>query len=185
MKRAECVMIETSAFREPSLLEYSTSNMVVKIGESVGHESLHSLSTPARILLYPTNNTGYYSNPILASSAIPQSDSLALGSLSSSLVILKLLPVPLLLKSAGLLLRPKLLVEDPSLLLVLSALDLALLMLALSVNSGNGSIINCVETGVTCAPGLVSRVGVGDGVISVDGETSTSSASRYHFRRRV
>lgn len=32
---------------------------------------------------------------------------------------------------------------------------------------------------------LVARVGVGDGVISVEGETSTSSASRYHFRRRV
>jgi hypothetical protein len=32
---------------------------------------------------------------------------------------------------------------------------------------------------------LVARVGVGEGVISVDGETSTSSASRYHFRRRV
>ena len=30
-----------------------------------------------------------------------------------------------------------------------------------------------------------SRRGVGTGVMSVDGVTSTSSASRYHFRRRV
>ena len=28
-------------------------------------------------------------------------------------------------------------------------------------------------------------VGVGDGVTSVEGVTSTSSASRYHFLRRV
>lgn len=33
--------------------------------------------------------------------------------------------------------------------------------------------------------GLLLRVGVGEGVISVEGDTSTSSASRYHFRRRV
>lgn len=33
--------------------------------------------------------------------------------------------------------------------------------------------------------GLLLRVGVGEGVISVEGETSTSSASRYHLRRRV
>ena len=30
-----------------------------------------------------------------------------------------------------------------------------------------------------------SSLGVGMGVMSVDGVTSTSSASRYHFRRRV
>ena len=137
-----------------------------------------------------TYKTGYYSNPILTSSAIPQSASLALGTLSSSLAILKLLPVPLLLKSDGLDLKPELFVDEPSLLLVLSALDLALLILARSVNSGIGSVndgveIGVAEVGVCCAPGLVSRVGVGAGVISVDGETSTSSASRYHFRRRV
>jgi hypothetical protein len=33
--------------------------------------------------------------------------------------------------------------------------------------------------------GLVLRAGVGAGVISVEGETSTSSASLYHFLRRV
>lgn len=32
---------------------------------------------------------------------------------------------------------------------------------------------------------LLLRVGVGEGVTSVEGEISTSSASRYHFRRRV
>jgi hypothetical protein len=118
---------------------------------------------------------------------MPQSASLALGILSSSLAILKLLPVPLLLRSAGLLLKPELFVDEPSLLLVLSALDLPLLILALSVYSGlscKGSESGGAEIVVCCAPGL-SRVGVGEGVISVEGETSTSSASRYHFRRRV
>jgi hypothetical protein len=104
--------------------------------------------------------------------------------------MLKLLPVPLLLKSAGLLLNPELFVDEPSLLLVLSALDLPLLILALSVYSGTGSVndgveIGVAEVGVCCAPGLVSRVGVGEGVISVEGEISTNSASRYHLRRRV
>jgi hypothetical protein len=136
------------------------------------------------------HSEGCYSNPILRSSAIPQSASLALGSLSSSLVMLKLLPVPLLLKSAGLLLNPELFLDEPSLLLVLSALDLPLLILALSVYSGTGSVndgveIGVAEVGVCCAPGLVSRVGVGEGVISVEGEISTNSASRYHLRRRV
>jgi hypothetical protein len=118
---------------------------------------------------------------------MPQSASLALGTLSSSLAILKLLPVPLLLRSAGLLLKPELFVDEPSLLLVLSALDLSLLILALSVYSGlfcKGSESGGAEIGICCTPGL-SRVGVGEGVISVEGETSTSSASRYHFRRRV
>lgn len=135
-------------------------------------------------------HVGGYSNPILTSSARPQSASLALGSLSSSLAILKLLPVPLLLRSAGLFLNPELFVDEPSLLLVLSALDLPLLILALSVYSGKGSVndgeeIGVPEIGVCCAPGLVSRVGVGEGVISVEGEISTNSASRYHFLRRV
>jgi hypothetical protein len=39
--------------------------------------------------------------------------------------------------------------------------------------------------GVRVATGLVLRVGVGEGVISVLADTSTSSASRYHFLRRV
>ncbi len=38
---------------------------------------------------------------------------------------------------------------------------------------------------VRVVDGLVLRVGVGAGVISVEGETSTSSASLYHFLRRV
>jgi hypothetical protein len=38
---------------------------------------------------------------------------------------------------------------------------------------------------VRVATGLVLRVGVGEGVISVLGDTSTSSASLYHFLRRV
>jgi hypothetical protein len=33
--------------------------------------------------------------------------------------------------------------------------------------------------------GLALRVGVGEGVTSVEGVTSTNSASRYHFLRRV
>jgi hypothetical protein len=40
-----------------------------------------------------------------------------------------------------------------------------------------------VEGSTTSAIG--SRRGVGMGVMSVEGVTSTSSASRYHFRRRV
>ena len=132
---------------------------------------------------------GDYSNPILTSSARPQSDSLGCGGLSSSLVILKLLPVPLLLRSVGLLFNAELFVLELSLLLV-SALDLPLLILALSTYSGMCSVnegveVSVVEIGFCCAPGLVSRVGVGEGVISVEGETSTSSASRYHLRRRV
>ena len=51
------------------------------------------------------------------------------------------------------------------------------------MKDGGGIVV--AKVGVCCAPGLVSRVGVGAGVISVEGETSTSSASRYHFRRRV
>jgi hypothetical protein len=81
-------------------------------------------------------------------------------------------------------------VLELSLLFMLSALDLPLLILALSVYSGllsgnEGVDVGAGEICVCCAPGLVSRVGVGEGVISVEGETSTSSASRYHLRRRV
>jgi hypothetical protein len=70
-------------------------------------------------------------------------------------------------------------------LLDLSLLDLSLLMLILSVYSGGGSAKTAaigVRVGVS---GLLLRVGVGEGVISVEGETSTSSASRYHLRRLV
>lgn len=41
-----------------------------------------------------------------------------------------------------------------------------------------------VVSGFAVRGGEMER-GVGEGVISVEGETSTSSASRYHFRRRV
>ena len=37
----------------------------------------------------------------------------------------------------------------------------------------------------SAASAIGSRRGVGTGVMSVDAVTSTSSASRYHFRRRV
>jgi len=83
--------------------------------------------------MHSSYTAGGYSSPILASSAMPQSDSLSRGGLSSSLAILKLLPVPLLLRSAGLLLNPELFVLEPSLLFVLSAFDLPLLILALSI----------------------------------------------------
>jgi hypothetical protein len=78
-------------------------------------------------------------------------------------VTLKLLPVPLLLKPDGLLLNPELFVDEPSLLLVLSALDLPLLILALSTYSGRGSVkdggdIVVAKVGVCCAPGLVARI---------------------------
>jgi hypothetical protein len=73
--------------------------------------------------------------------------------------------------------------------LALSLLDLSLLMLSLmlilSVYSGGGSA-KTAEIGVWVGvSGLLLRVGVGEGVISVEGETSTSSASRYHLRRLV
>lgn len=46
-----------------------------------------------------------------------------------------------------------------------------------------------VGTGFRLASGLTGAeafgTGVGGGVTSVEGETSTNSASRYHFRRRV
>ena len=137
-----------------------------------------------------SQHTKCYSSPIRASSAkvlISQFDvSLALiRGRSSSLAMLILLPVPLLLSWEGLLLTPELLVLEPSLLLVfvklLSALDLPLLMLSLSLYSGTVSMkLDCC-----CEPEFDSRFGVGEGVISVDAEISTNSASRYHFRRRV
>lgn len=50
---------------------------------------------------------------------------------------------------------------------------------------GGGSADGAVDTGVRVAVGLVLRVGVGEGVTSVLADTSTSSASLYHFLRRV
>ena len=52
-----------------------------------------------------------------------------------------------------------------------------------SIRGGRGGAFGVdavVEGGIE---GL--RLGEGKGVISVDGETSTNSASRYHFLRRV
>ena len=115
-----------------------------------------------------------YSNPILASSPIPQSASLAVCGLSSSLLFaLKLLPLLLL-----------------PLLLILPALKLELLLsklLMLSAYSGGGKFSFSVwERGCCMTSAFVLvRLGVVAGVTSVLGVISTSSASRYHFRRRV
>lgn len=108
-----------------------------------------------------------HSNPILASSPIPQSASFGPGGLSSSLTVdgFKLplrLVVPLLLKCPGL---------KPELLL--------LVLLTLSAYSGGGS--EGLVKDVRVVSGVLLRVGVGEGVIWVLGEISTSSASRYHF----
>lgn len=117
-----------------------------------------------------------YSIKLRASSPIPQSASLGLcGGLSSSLVVFKLTllllpPVPLLLILPGL--KSETLLE--SLLLVL---------FTLSAYSGGASEGLVME--VRAVSGVVLRVGVGEGVISVDGEISTSSPSRYHFLRLV
>jgi hypothetical protein len=50
---------------------------------------------------------------------------------------------------------------------------------------GGGSDDGVMEMGVRVAMGLLLWVGVGEGVISVLADISTSSASRYHFLRRV
>jgi hypothetical protein len=116
----------------------------------------------------------HYSNPILASSPMPQSASLGLGSLSSSLVFCKL---RLLLRLA---------VPAVPLLLILPVLNpdpLLLVLFTLSAYSGGAS--EGLVMDVRAVSGELLRVGVGDGVISVEEEISTSSASRYHFRRRV
>ena len=53
----------------------------------------------------------------------------------------------------------------------------------LSAYSGGRS--DCDVTGLRISSGVVLRVGVGDGVTSVLGVISTSSASLYHFLRLV
>lgn len=117
-----------------------------------------------------------HSIKLLASSPIPQSASLGLGGLSSSLPVFKLklllaLPaVPLLLMLPGLMSETLL----ESLLLVLFTLS------AYSGGASEGLVMD-----VRAVSGVVLRVGVGEGVISVDAEISTSSASRYHFLRLV
>jgi hypothetical protein len=115
-----------------------------------------------------------YSIKLLASSPIPQSASLGLGGLSSSLTVftLKLLlllavpAVPLLLIPLGL--------DSEPLLLVLFTLS------AYSGGASEGLVMD-----VRAVSGEVLRVGVGEGVTSVDEDISTSSASRYHFLRLV
>jgi hypothetical protein len=56
-------------------------------------------------------------------------------------------------------------------------------LFTLSAYSGGAS--EGLVMDVRVVSGVLLRVGVGDGVISVEGEISTSSASRYHFLRRV
>ena len=111
---------------------------------------------------------------LLASSPIPQSASLGLGGLSSSLVVFKLRLLPLLPVPAV-----PLLLELPG----LNPEPLLSVLFTLSAYSGGAS--EGLGMDVRDVSGVVLRVGVGEGVISVEGETSTSSASRYHFRRRV
>jgi hypothetical protein len=46
-------------------------------------------------------------------------------------------------------------------------------------------VMDGVGVGSSAVASMGSRRGVGMGVTSVEGVISTSSASRYHFRRRV
>ena len=80
--------------------------------------------------------------------------------------------------------RLKLLLRLVPRLLILPGLkpELLVLLLSLLISSeylGGGS--ERFETGARLTSILLSRVGVGEGVISVLGDISTSSASRYHF----
>jgi hypothetical protein len=113
-----------------------------------------------------------YSNSILASSPIPQSACRGRGGRSSSLPMWKLL-VRLLIELFFKLSVLKLELFALFLLFVLSKL------LTLSAYSGGCSEVLVV--GVRRASGVELRVGVGNGVISVLADTSTSSASLYHF----
>lgn len=108
---------------------------------------------------------------MITSSLIPQS--LGLGGLSSSEFTLVL---PFLLFLSPLL-------EPPT----LNPLLLLLFILELSEYSRGGVLEEEKEDKRVRADveSRLSWVGVGEGVISVLELTSTSSASRYHFRRRV
>jgi hypothetical protein len=119
-----------------------------------------------------------YSKPILASSPIPQSDSLGRGGRSSSLCVAKLL-VRLFTE---LFFKLSVLKPEP-LLLVLFVLFPLSKLFTLSSYPGAGAEVLAI--GESEGSGLASRRGVGDGVISVLGDTSTSSASLYHFRLLV
>lgn len=117
-----------------------------------------------------------YSKPILASSPIPQSVCCGRGGLSSSLPPVKLLVRlfnELFLKWSG---------RNPEALAlcVLFMLFVLSILLMLSAYSGGGSdVLRAAAAGM--GSGVELTVGVGDGVISVLGEISTSSASLYHF----
>jgi hypothetical protein len=115
-----------------------------------------------------------HSNPILASSPMPQFVCCGRGGLSSSLPPVKLLVLlfkEFLFKLSGL--KPELLA-----LCVLFTLFVLSKLLTLSAYSGGASEV--VET-AGMASGLEFSVGVGEGVISVLGDISTSSASLYHL----
>jgi hypothetical protein len=72
------------------------------------------------------------------------------------------------------------------LLLILPGLNPELLLLVLfTLSAYSGGASEGLVMDVRVVSGVLLRVGVGDGVISVEGEISTSSASRYHFLRRV
>lgn len=120
----------------------------------------------------------YYSSPILASSPIPQSPSLSRwgiwpGKTSSSSGELKL-SLPLAEERLSV---PDLNPED----------------FVLESSSAAASLLLSADWPVSPGDRLLSRlgrllwvgVGVGEGVISVLAVISTSSASRYHFLRRV
>lgn len=133
--------------------------------------------------MHVIKNVGYhYSNPIFASSPIPQSPSRALcgrcpGKVSSSALRSTLLTFPVVLAlfaAPGL--NPELLVLELS-SWILSEGGFPLIVEAIVLVRDRcfwGSISTSRSGG-----------GVEQGVISVLAVTSTSSASRYHFRRRV
>ena len=140
------------------------------------HSSHMQVSNMVVYIPVPSLPIYSYSSPILTSSPIPQSASLGRGGLSSSLVFLSLtLKLLLLLAAVPLLLILPGLNTDPE--------PLLLVLFTLSAYSGGASDGLVIE--VRVVSGVELRVGVGEGVISVEGEISTNSASRYHFLLRV
>lgn len=162
-------------------------------------------------LLYPTHVISLlskatlivHSKPILTLSPIPQPSTprgLVTSPCPSSSPFLRvpgadavLTPLPLLsellLLSGPGLDTPVLLTLELSFSLLLSEVrDCLLFRLAVSALLCSGLVTEGPEmdvAGVKRDGRLLFWVGVGEGVISVEGETSTSSASRYHLRRRV
>ena len=121
-----------------------------------------------------------HSSPILASSPIPQSPSLACcGNVSSSLSLPTVSPLPLvivlvLFAAPGL--NPELLELELSFVSIDAAFPLVVDAIVF-VRDRRSKLLTLVPTG--------SFGGVDAGVISVLDVISTSSASRYHLRRRV